>query len=94
MQRIYHISAMASPKLYISKVEPWEGDSDYLLQFLHVACYLLITHLMVKQVAGKVLSVGCHVDEAVARKVEQDDFLLTSLLAFFCLGNGSSNGVA
>ena len=67
---------------------------DNLLQFLDVACHLLVGNLEVEQVAGKVLGVGCHVDEAVARKVEQDDFLLASLLAFFCFSNGGGNGVA
>ena len=47
----------------------------------------------VLQIAGKVLVVRCHIDEAMAGQVEQDDFF-ARFFAFICFADSGCNGVA
>ena len=56
-------------------------SSDYLLNLSEVLSHELVGDLVVLEVAGEVLVVGRHVDEAVSAEIEEQHLLLAGLLA-------------
>lgn len=71
-----------------------ETDTAGLFQFGEVLRDLFVRERIVLQVAGKVFIIGGHVDQAVAREVEQDHLLLAGLLAFVGLFDRRGNRMA
>lgn len=59
-----------------------------------VAVDFLVGERIVHKVAGEIVVVGRHVDEAVAGEIEEDDFLFAGLFAFEGFAYGGGDGVA
>ena len=81
-------------KLY----EPLRQYGKYLLDqiayFIQISPDIVVGQFIVLQITGKVFVIRCHIDEAMAGQVEQDDFLFARFLAFICFADSGCNGVA